>query len=453
MQVKKNEIHIVQIDGMTHEGQGVGRIDGFAVFVEGAIQGETVEIKIIKVAKNYCVGKLLRIIKPSADRVEPFCGVYKRCGGCNLQHLDYKAQLKFKENLVREAIKRIGKIDDVKVNETIGMQNPVKYRNKAQYPVGRKNGITPIMGFYARRSHDIVESEFCAVQNEASDMARNVVNSFIRDKGVSVYDEATGNGIVRHVMTRVGFKSGEVMVVIVINGEDLPEKEELVKRLINGVKGVKSVVLNINRKATNVILGDRFITIYGKDYITDYIGEFAFRISLASFFQVNPVQTEVLYNKVLEYASLTGDEIVFDLYCGIGTISLFLAKRAKMVYGVEIVEEAVADARKNAELNGITNVEFMAGGAEAVVQMLYSRGVKADVAVVDPPRKGCEEGLLQALVSVKPRRIVYVSCNPATLARDLRYLNDNGYKAVEVQPVDMFPHTGHVECVVLITKL
>jgi 23S rRNA (uracil1939-C5)-methyltransferase len=450
--IKKSKDYTIEITGMTHEGQGVGRIDNFTIFVDGAITEELVEIKVIKVTKSYGVGKLLNILRPSEDRIKPFCSVYKRCGGCSLQHMDYNAQLKFKTDLVRETIRRIGKLENVVVHDTIGMQKAFNYRNKAQYPVASINGEV-VIGFYARRSHDVIHSDKCQIQDELSDRVRNIVRDFIMKNKISVYDEGTRKGLIRHVMTRKGFKTGEVMVVLVINGDDIPKKQELVDTLVSKIKEIKSVVLNVNTGNTNIIMGKENIIIYGNGYISDFIGKYRFNISPLSFFQVNPLQTEVLYNKVLEYAGLTGGETVFDLYCGTGTIALFLSEKAKKVYGVEVVEDAIVDARKNAEINGVTNVEFMVGEAEKVIPDLYSRGVRADVVVVDPPRKGCDEVLLKTLVDMQPERIVYVSCNPATLARDLGYLGERGFKALEVQPVDMFPWTSHVECVTLMSRV
>ena len=320
------------------------------------------------------------------------------------------------------------------------MEEPFRYRNKAQYPVGMKEGEVQI-GFYAKRSHDIIEGQACGIQHKLADKVKTIVKKYIIENNVSVYDETTGKGLVRHVMTRVGFKTGEVMVVLVLNGENLPKKDVLIDALISEVPEIKSIVVNVNREKTNVILGNKNIVIYGKGSITDYIGKYKFNISPNSFFQVNPVQTEVLYNKVLEYAGLTQNEVVFDLYCGIGTISLFLSRKAKKVYGIEVVEEAIEDAKENARINGIGNVEFILGEVEKV---LPGMGIKADVVVVDPPRKGCDENLLETLVKMKPSRIVYVSCNPSTLARDLRYLSEGGFKVEKVQPVDMFPWTLHV---------
>ena len=450
-QVAKNGVYEVDITGMTHEGQGVGRIEGFTVFVDDAIEDEQVEVKIIKLNKNYAVGKLLAIKTPSENRREPFCGAYRRCGGCSLQHLDYKAQLEYKTKLVRESLKRIGKLDGVKVHEAVGMQSPMNYRNKAQYPVAVVDGKA-VTGFYARRSHDVIDSDECGIQDVTSDRLRKLIMQFISEKNISVYDEATGSGLLRHIMTRVGFKTGEVMLVLVLNGSELPHGQELVKKLAAEVPGIKSIFLNINTGNTNIILGPRNIKIYGSDTIFDYIGRYKFHISPVSFFQVNPVQTEVLYAKALEYAGLKGSETVFDLYCGVGTISLFLSEKAGKVFGVEVVEDAVKDARRNAELNAVANVEFISGEVEKVVPELYSRGIKADVVVIDPPRKGCEESLLKTLVDMAPERIVYVSCNPATLARDLKYLDEHEYKTVEAQPVDMFPWTTHTECVAICRK-
>ncbi len=449
--VEKNKNYVIDITGMTHEGQGVGRVEGFTVFVDGALEGEQVEIKIVKVNKNFSFGKLLNILRPFGSRIEPFCGAFKHCGGCSLQHLDYPGQLEYKTRLVKDNLKRIGKLDDVIVHNTIGMKEPLNYRNKAQFPVASQNGAV-ITGFYAKRTHEVIDSAECGIQDKVSDSLRKMVREFAEEKKISVYDEKTGKGLLRHIMTRVGFKTGEVMVVIVINGNELPFAGELADRLIAGAPEVKSIFININKGDTNVILGSKNVKISGSDTITDYIGKYKFHISPLSFFQVNPVQTEVLYGKALEYAGLTGKENVFDLYCGIGTISLFLSQKARKVYGVEVVEDAVRDARRNAEINGVDNVEFIAGEAEKVIPDMYGRGVKADVVVVDPPRKGCDEALLKTLADMEPKRIVYVSCNPATLARDLKYLGGRGYKTVEAQPVDMFPWTTHVEAVILLQR-
>jgi 23S rRNA (uracil1939-C5)-methyltransferase len=451
-EIKKNAEYIVEITGMTHEGQGVGKIDGFTVFVDGALAGEEARIKVVKINKSYGVGKLQKITRASDSRIEPLCPVYKRCGGCSLQHMDYAAQLKYKTGLVRETVKRIGGIDNAVIHDTIGMEIPLYYRNKAQYPVGITDGETAI-GFYAKRSHDIIDNAACSIQDKLSGRVKEIVREFVRENKISVYDENTNQGLLRHEMTRAGFITGEVMVVLVINGSDLPARQRLVEMLTMRITEIKSIFLNINTRRTNIILGDKNIRIYGQDTITDQIGRFKFVISPHSFFQINPVQTELLYGKVLEYAALTGEETVFDLYCGIGTISLFLSQKAGKVYGVEVVEAAVNDAVKNAKLNGVDNVEFITGEAEKVIPGMYEKGARADVVVVDPPRKGCDEKLLETLVEMQPERIVYVSCNPSTLARDLKYLGGKGYRTVEIQPVDMFPWTEHCEAVVRIERV
>ncbi|MBP7073587.1 MAG: 23S rRNA (uracil(1939)-C(5))-methyltransferase RlmD, partial [Clostridia bacterium] len=440
--VEKNRNYIVDITGLSSEGLGVARIEGFTVFVEGALPKEQAEIKIVKVLKNYAFGKLLRTLKTAACRIEPSCGVVKRCGGCQLQHMSYEAQLQYKTQQVKDALERIGGLNGVAVHDTIGMEDPWRYRNKAQFPVGMDGDV--MIGFYANRSHEIIDTPQCSIQDAVNDNVIQTVREFIKKYDISVYDENTGKGIIRHIVTRKGFKTGEVMVCIVINGDSLPCGKALVEMLRARTDGLKSVVVNINKKKTNVILGERNIVIFGEEAIYDYIGEFKFRISPLSFFQVNPVQTEVLYGKALEYADLKGDETVFDAYCGIGTISLFLSRKAKKVYGIEIVPQAINNAKENARLNGVKNVEFLVGESEIVIPELYRKGIKADVIVVDPPRKGCDEKLLEVITEMSPEKVVYVSCNPATLARDLKYLSERGYEVREVQPVDMFPQTSHV---------
>ncbi|MFZ5351756.1 MAG: 23S rRNA (uracil(1939)-C(5))-methyltransferase RlmD [Bacillota bacterium] len=449
--VEKNRDYIIDITGMTSEGLGAGKIEGFTVFVEGALPEEKVEIRIVKLHKTFGYGKLLKILKESEHRVEPPCGVVNRCGGCQLQHLDYKAQLDMKTQAVRDAIERLGGLKNVPVHDTIGMTEPWRYRNKAQFPVGLDKDV--LIGFYASRSHQIVNTRQCLIQDELNDEAVAIMKTFIKKYNINVYNEKTGKGLIRHIMTRKGFKTGEVMICIVANGDSIPCQNVLVDMLIDRIANIKSIILNVNRKHTNVILGDKNIVLYGQEHITDYIGEFKFKISPLSFFQVNPVQTEVLYGKALEYAGLTGQETVFDAYCGIGTISLFLSQKAQKVYGVEIVEQAIDNAKQNAKLNKVKNVEFILGESEKVIPELYKKGIKADVMVVDPPRKGCGVELLDVIAEMQPRRVVYVSCNPSTLARDLKYLSDKGFEVKEVQPVDMFPHTAHVECVVLMSRV
>jgi 23S rRNA (uracil1939-C5)-methyltransferase len=445
--VIKNKDYEMNIDGLGSKGEGVGRIQGFTVFVEGALTGERVLVKIVKVTKSYAYGKLLHIIQRSPDRVEPRCPHFKACGGCQLQHLSYEGQLKFKTQIVKDALERLGHLENVTVHPTIGMEDSWHYRNKAQFPVGLvKDKVT--LGFYAPRSHNLIGIDNCAIQHSVNEKVIDLVRKFINTYNIPVYEESTHKGIIRHVVTRVGFRSNQLMVIIVTNGE-LSRKEELVSILREGLPGVTSIIQNYQTEKTNVILGRKNVTLWGSDYILDAIGDLKFKISPLSFFQVNPVQTEKLYAKALEYASLTGKEKVIDAYCGIGTISLFLARNAAKVYGVEIIQQAIDDAKENARLNEIENVEFLVGESEVVIPRLAKLGLHADVVVVDPPRKGCDQKLLEAVVEMSPERMVYVSCNPATLARDLKFMSENGYKVEEVQPVDMFPHTSHVECVVL----
>ena len=450
--VEKNKEYVVDVHGMGYEGEGVSKIDNFTVFIPGALENEKVKIRIVKINKNFGFGKLMEVLEPSPDRAEPECGIYKRCGGCQLQHLSYGAQLKFKKNRVEDCLKRIGKLEGFILHDTIGMDNPYRYRNKVQIPVGSKDGKVAI-GFYAQRSHDIIDMDSCLIQNETADRVIGIVRRWVDRHNIEAYDEQRSSGTLRNIMVREGFRTGEVMVVMVTRTKQLPHWEELVAALKDGIPGLKSVIQNINPKQTNVILTDECVTLWGSNTISDYIGEFRFNISPLSFFQVNPVQTEVLYSKALEYAGLTGNETVFDAYCGTGTITLFLSKKAKKVYGVEIVPQAIENARINAEQNGVENAEFIVGEAEKVIPDLIKQGVKADVVVVDPPRKGCGIELLEAIAGIAPKRIVYVSCDPGTLARDLGILKELGYETKEVQPVDMFPMTGHVECVVFMSRL
>lgn len=450
--VNQNQEYDMRIEDISVDGEGIGRVDGFTMFVQGALPGEKVRIKASKIGKNYGYGELRKIIVSSPDRVIPPCPYSKQCGGCSLQHLSYSAQLEFKTRRVRDALERIGKITGVKVHDTIGMEHPWRYRNKAQFPVGMADDSLAI-GFFAPRSHDIVDIDRCIINHQINDKVIEIIRNFIQKYSIPVYDEHAHQGIIRHVVTKVGFKTGQVMVVIVTNGKDLPYKDKLVELLRNNIPGVTSIVQNINSKKTNVILGQENITLWGQDYIVDILGGLTFKISPLSFFQVNPVQTEILYNKVMEYAELTGTQTVIDLYSGIGTISLFLARNADKVYGIEEVPQAVQDAWENARINGIVNAEFIEGKAEEVIPKLVDSGLHADVVVLDPPRKGCEADVLEALARMAPQRIVYVSCNPATLARDLKFLTEQEYEVVDVQPVDMFPHTTHVECVVLLSRM
>lgn len=555
--VSKNEEVVVDIEGLTHDGEGVGRAKGFTLFVRDALPGERVRAKVLKVKKTYGYAKRLELLAASPDRVDAPCPIFRQCGGCQLQHMAYDAQLRWKRQHVIDSLERIGKLRvagsgsgaagggadgvtdssvgangserskgletgekaitggngvalagaeaeatpteavspagvassagaaslagaaspetsapgmspsgaaaaaaGIVVHPTIGMNEPWRYRNKAQVPIGMamadlKDGAAGslIGGFYAQGSHRIIDMDECLIQHERNDEVVRQVKAIGRRLGVSAYDENTGRGLLRHVMVRTGYATGEVMVVLVTNGDRIPRVDEWVAGIREAVPAVKSIVQNVNKRNTNVIFGDVTRVLWGSDVIYDELDGIRFAISARSFYQVNPEQTVVLYRKAVEYAGLTGKETVIDAYCGIGTISLFLARQAGRVYGVEVVPEAIEDARRNAELNGIRNVEFAVGLSEEVMPRWREQGVEPDVIVVDPPRKGCDEALLQTILAMRPKRVVYVSCNPSTLARDLRVLEDGGYRTVEVQPVDMFPHTVHVECVALMSRV
>ncbi|MEN1969614.1 23S rRNA (uracil(1939)-C(5))-methyltransferase RlmD [Lentibacillus sp. N15] len=448
--VKKNETITLTFEDLTHEGNGVGKINGYPLFVPNALPGEEATVKVVKVNKNFGFGKLLELTKESSERVKPVCDVY--CNGCGLQHMSYRLQLEMKQNQVKNALKKIAHLEDVPVHPIIGMDDPLHYRNKVQIPVGEKDGKL-ITGFYQKRSHHIIENtDTCVTHNGViNDVVKSVRN--IADRlSIPAYNEEKHTGSLRHIMVRTGQQTNEIMVVLVTRTEKLPHKDVLVEELTKSYPNLKSVMQNINDKRTNVIMGKKTKLLWGEEYIYDRIGDLTFAISAKSFYQVNPEQTKTLYDKALEYAQIGGKDIVIDAYCGIGTISLFLAEQAKKVYGVEVVPEAIDDAKKNAKLNGITNVEFYVGQAEKIMPWWKMQGLDPDVIVVDPPRKGCDEELLQAMIDMQPKRIVYVSCNPSTLARDLRVLEDGGFATQEVQPVDMFPQTGHVEAIVLLQR-
>lgn len=453
--VEKNKEYIFDIISQGYEGEGIAKIDNkYPIFIEGALKGEKVKVRIVKVNKNFAYGKLIEVLEASEERVNPPCAIYKRCGGCKLQHASYKAQLDFKWDRVKDCVSKIGKLDPSIVKYPLGMEEPWRYRNKVQLPIGLINGEVKI-GFFAPRSHDIIDMESCLIQDEIGDKVVKLTREWIEKFNIRPYNvdgEYDEKGIVRHIMIRRGFTTNEVMVVLVTNGEKLPHKEEFVDLMVKNIPGIKSVIQNINSKKTNVILGLESKTLWGEDTISDYIGDFRFNISPLSFFQVNPTQTEVLYGKALEYANLTGNEEVFDAYCGTGTITLFLSQKAKKVYGVEIIPQAIDNAWINAKENKVENVEFFVGESEVVIPDLINKGVKADVVVVDPPRKGCDKKLLDAITNIDAKKIVYVSCDPSTLGRDLAILEENGYKTLEVQPVDMFPNTSHVETVALLRR-
>ncbi len=509
--VQKNDVVITDIIGLTHEGEGVGRVDGFTLFIQGALPGEQVQAKVLKVKKQYGYAKLLTTLQESPDRVAAPCAIYAQCGGCQLQHMSYEAQLRWKRQHVIDSLQRIGKlpVETMTIHDTIGMEEPWRYRNKAQVPIGmtgtgasavsmggvyggqqdgrrreageargrrgraaakprpyermgsgqgigegeEQQGARLIGGFYARGSHRIIDMDECLIQHERNDEAVRQVKELGRRLGISAYDEESGRGLLRHVMVRSGFVSGETMIVLVTNGPRIPRLEEWIQGIRSALPEVTSIVQNINTRKTNVIFGDETRVLWGSEVIYDELDGIRFAISARSFYQVNPLQTVALYRKAVEYAGLSGSETVIDAYCGIGTISLFLARQAGRVYGVEIVPEAIEDAKRNAALNGIANAEFEAGAAEVVIPRWREEGIAADVIVVDPPRKGCDQELLDTILTMRPERLVYVSCNPSTLARDLRVLEDGGYRTVEVQPVDMFPWTSHVECVVGICRV
>ena len=449
---KKNDLVTLEITDLGSSGEGIGKVDGFTLFVKDALIGDVIEAKIIKTKKSYGYGRLMTILTPSPARVEARCPQARACGGCQIQPLNYADQLKYKENKVRELLERVGKVSDYVMEPIIGMEDPWYYRNKAQFPVGMTKDGEIVTGFYAGRTHSIVPVQECFIQHPLNEQLMSIVRQWMNEYNVTAYDEVKQTGLVRHIFTRIGKYTGEVMVCVVINGKKFHYPEVLIERL-KSIKGMTSICFNINRENTNVILGKTIKCLWGQDYITDKIGDISYRISPLSFFQVNPIQTQKLYGTALEYAGLTGNETVWDLYCGIGTISLFLAKAAKKVCGVEIVPEAIADAKQNAKLNGIENADFFVGKAEEVLPQQYDKhGVYADVIVVDPPRKGCDEKLLQCMVTMAPKRIVYVSCDPATLARDLNFLEANGYKVKKVRCTDMFPHSVHVETCVLLVK-
>lgn len=442
---KKDQVLIVDIVDMTDKGDGIGKIDNYTVFVDGGVVGDKLEVKLTKVKKNYAQAVLLNIIEKSDIRCEDSCDK-SDCGGCQIGHIKYEEQLKIKTKIVKDCLDRIGKIKDYVLHETIGMENPYRYRNKAQFPVSFKNNES-VIGFYKKKSHEIVPCYQCKIQHEINDRVVKIVKEWLDEFNIRIYDEKKHKGIVRHIVTKYGFYTDELMVIIVTNGKKLPYYDILLNRL-KKIKELKTVVHNINSDKTNRILGFENVNLYGNGIIRDYIGDLIFEISPLSFFQVNPVQTKKLYDKALEYANLSKDEDVFDIYCGLGSISLFLARASKHVIGVEIVEEAIKAAKKNAKLNNITNVDFYAGKAEDVFLKLHDEGNKASTVVVDPPRKGCDESVINCILDMKPNKVVYVSCNPSTLARDLSLLEQGGYKVQEVQPVDMFPHSMHVETVV-----
>ncbi|WP_093372278.1 23S rRNA (uracil(1939)-C(5))-methyltransferase RlmD [Tindallia magadiensis] len=447
--LKEQELYTVTIEDLTHQGEGVGKVEGFPLFIPGTIPGDLVKVRVDKKRKNFGHASLVELIEPSEDRVESVCPYHHHCGGCQTLTLKYEAQLKYKDKKVRDAIQRIGKINK-EIRPILGMKEPYRYRNKAQFPIGLEDGET-VIGFFQRGSHDIVSIDDCKIQHPFNKDVIKMLKKYIRENKVSIYNEKTGKGLLRHLVTKVGFQSEEQMLILVINGESLPKEKELIAQITQAFPHVKSIVINKNTKKTNVIMGSKNRVLYGREYIVDTLCNLEFQISPHAFYQVNPIQTEILYEQVVEMAALEGNETVLDVYCGIGTISLLMARTAEKVIGVENVEAAVQDARINAKRNHITNAEFHAADAEVFIPELAMQKAKPEVVVVDPPRKGCDEAVLEAMVTLSPQKIVYVSCNPSTLARDLKYLEDKGYNVEIIQPVDLFSNTVHVETVVLLS--
>ena len=461
--MNKNDIVTVEITDIGVSGEGIGHVDGYTLFIKDAVIGDVVEAKVMKAKKNYGYARLMKVITPSEYRVEPKCAFARRCGGCQIQEMSYDRQLVFKDQKIRGNLERIGgftkdQIDTV-MQPVVGMEHPFGYRNKAQFPFGADKEGNPITGFYAGRTHDIIANTDCALGVEQNKEILEIILQYMRENKIKSYDEKTGKGLIRHALIRYGFKTKEIMVCLVVNGKKLPKAERLIEKLIQ-IEGMTSITISPNTRRDNVIMGDSYEILWGQGYITDYIGNVKYQISPLSFYQVNPVQTEKLYGLALEYADLKGDETVWDLYCGIGTISLFLAQKAKQVYGVEIVPQAIDDAKENAKINAIDNAEFFVGKAEEVLPEYYAEYERehngetahADVIVVDPPRKGCDETLLETIVKMQPEKVVYVSCDSATLARDLKYLCANGYEIRMCRGVDQFPQTVHVETVVLLSR-
>lgn len=445
--VKKNKEYLVEIIDQGFEGEGIAKIEGFTIFIEGAIKGEKCRILIVKVTSSHAFGKLVEILEKSKYRVEPDCATYKRCGGCNLRHIDYEETLNIKQNTVQNLVNKTLN-NKIKVEMTVGMGNPYNYRNKAQYPVGFDKSGESVMGVYAKRTHEIIPMRNCMIQNPVSEKIANVVLGFFIKNNIPIYNEKNGEGLLRHIVIKVGIKTHEIMCILVLNKKELKKEKELIKVLIREFPEIKTIVKNYNMKNTNVILGNENEVIYGDGYIYDELGDYTFKISPLSFYQINPIQTEALYNIAIEMADLKKTDTLFDLYCGIGTIGIFASPYVNRVYGIEIVKQAIEDAKENSNINNIRNIEFFAGDVEKVFEnVLKEHNVKPDVIFVDPPRKGLDKHTIENILNIKPEKIVYISCNPASLVRDLKLLEES-YEIKKIQPVDMFPFTSHVECVV-----
>ncbi len=448
--VQKNEEYIVTIIDYGCEGEGIAKIKNFTVFIPGAMKEEKVKIVIVKVNTSHAFGKVLEIITPSKARQDTDCTTYQRCGGCNLRHMKYKETLELKKNMVQNLVDKSLKTKLI-VKDTIGMEKPYHYRNKAQYPVGYNKNGEMVTGVYAKRSHEIIEINACGIQMPISEQIAKFILQWIKENGISAYNEKTGNGQLRHIIVKIGLHTGEVMCILVTNEKDLPNETKLVEALKQKFPEIKTIVKNINNKNTNVIMGKENYILYGNGYIQDKLGDFTFTISPLSFYQINPIQTEKLYHLAIEKANLEKKDIVLDLYCGIGTIGTFASPQVKQVYGIEVVEQAIKDAKENAKINQIQNMQFYCGEVEEILEkVLQKENMVPNVVFVDPPRKGLDEVTIQNIRKLKPKRLIYISCNPATLMRDLKQLEEE-YDIRELQPVDMFPFTSHIETVTLLT--
>ena len=444
--VEKNKEYIVDIIDNGYEGEGIAKIEDFTIFINGAIKNEKCRILIVKVNKSYAFGKLLEVINKSPNRIASDCKTYKRCGGCSLRHIKYEETLNIKKHIVQNLVDK-SLVTKIQVKDVIGMEKPIYYRNKLQYPVGRdKNGL-PVMGVFANRTHEIIPVENCLIQNPAAEKVAKEIFRFIKENNISVYDENSRKGLIRHIVVKIGLKTKEIMCIIVSNNEKIEKEDELIETIKGKFPQVKTIIKNINNKNTNVILGDKNIILYGDGYIYDKLGDFTFKISPMSFYQTNPIQTEILYNKAIEFAKLDKDDILCDLYCGIGTIGIFASNKVKKVYGIEIVEEAVEAANENAKINNVNNIEFMVGDVEKAFKVLIDeKKIIPNAVIVDPPRRGLDNTTINKLNELELKKLVYISCNPATMARDLKMLEEK-YDIKEIQPIDMFPYTSHVEVV------
>ena len=448
--VHKNEEYIVDIIDNGIDGEGIAKIEGFTVFIDGALKGEKCKILILKVVKSHAFGKILEIINKSDKRIDPDCSTYKRCGGCSLRHIEYEETLNIKQNIVQNLFNK-SSLNYVKVRKTLGMGVPYNYRNKAVYPIGINKKKEPVVGIYAKRTHEIIQMRDCLIHDNITEQIAFALYKFIKENNISIYDENKRNGLFRHVIIKVGIRTHEIMCIFVINGKEIPKQKQLINMLTQRFPEIKTIIKNINKKNTNVIMGIHDEVIYGDGYIYDILGEYTFKISPHSFYQVNSVQAEALYNIALEMANLKKDDILYDLYCGIGTIGIFASKYVKKVYGIEVVSQAIIDAKENAKLNNINNITFIEGKAEETFEKVIKKyGDYPDIVIIDPPRKGIDINIINTILSVESKKIIYVSYNPATKVRDMKLLEDK-YDVKEVQPVDMFPFTSHVECVVAMT--